>query len=63
MDRSSDSSRHHSVSLPGIRTLFPDHLLSTGGRNYHPQPTPTRPFNVCASIPLSPMSSQPSCEL
>jgi hypothetical protein len=23
MDRSSDSSRHHSVSLPGIRTLFP----------------------------------------
>ena len=23
MDRSSDPSRHHSVSLPGIRTLFP----------------------------------------
>jgi uncharacterized Zn-finger protein len=55
MDRSSasDSSRHHSVSLPGIRTLFPDHLLATGGRNYHPQSTPTRSYtdNPVRSLP------------
>ncbi|KAH8987589.1 hypothetical protein EDB92DRAFT_2014805 [Lactarius akahatsu] len=37
MDRPSDSSRRPSVSLPGIRTLFPDHLLATDGRNCPPQ--------------------------
>jgi len=39
MDRTSDSSRRSSVSLPGIRTLFPDHLLATDGRNCPPQST------------------------
>jgi hypothetical protein len=24
-----------------------DHLLATGGRNYHPQSTPTRTYSVC----------------
>lgn len=37
MDRPSESSRRPSVSLPGIRTLFPDHLLATDGRNCPPQ--------------------------
>lgn len=39
MDRTSNSARRPSVSLPGIRTLFPDHLLATDGRNCPPQST------------------------
>ena len=43
MDRSSDSSRHHSVSLPGIRTLFPG-ILSGQRIFFHPKHSsnPTR---------------------
>ena len=42
-----------------------DHLLATGGRNYHPQSTPTRSYTVCQFYYVfrCRLSRRPSCEL